>query len=140
MYCRCRLWAGLAKLSRKHKVWDVAFIASKFGLMYDDKRWTGNAICLCTSYYDVVAVEAAKIDEKLSKTGSRKKLQKSSSLSVNRSSSSTTSHAPSSVTGLAGLSGPAEEREAGRKRGRERLCGDLLRTLAEMHFIHAEVQ
>ena len=93
------------------------------------------------SFPPLSPVQAVKIDEKPSKTGSKKKLQKSSSLSVNRSRSDASARTSSSVAGLASvpISGPAEEREAGRKRGRERVCRDLLRTLAEIHFIHAEV-
>ena len=38
---RCRLWADLAKFARKCEVWDVAFVAAKFCLIFDDNRWTG---------------------------------------------------------------------------------------------------
>ena len=38
---RCRLMADLAKFARKCEVWDVAFVAAKFCLIFDDNRWTG---------------------------------------------------------------------------------------------------
>lgn len=145
--CRCRLWADLAKLGRKCEVWDVAFIAAKFCLIYDDKRWTG------TNYYSLIfvysllstqhtmsciIVELAKKEVQPSKTGSKSKLQKMSSVSVNRSRSDTATRTSSSVLVNTPATGPAG-REAGRKRGQERLSRDLLRTLAETHCIHAEV-
>uniref|UniRef100_A0A8C5PTU7 Cilia and flagella associated protein 46 n=1 Tax=Leptobrachium leishanense TaxID=445787 RepID=A0A8C5PTU7_9ANUR len=36
---RVRLWAELAKLSRKQEVWDVCRTACRFCLLYDDGRW-----------------------------------------------------------------------------------------------------
>ncbi|CAI7993280.1 Cilia- and flagella-associated protein 46 [Geodia barretti] len=122
---RCRLWADLAKFARKCQVWDVAFVSAKFCLTYDDNRWT---------------VSPVKTGTQPSKTGSKSKLQKSSSVSVNRSRSDVSTRSSSlSVAGAVSLaSGPAAEREAGRQRGRERLCRELLRTLAQTHFIHAE--
>lgn len=129
----------MAKLSRKHEVWDVAYVASKFCLIYDDKRWIGMVVSLPhTITICFLSVQAVKIDEQPSKTNSKKKLQKSSSLSVNRSRSNPSARTLSNTATLTSA-GPAEEREAGRKRGRERVCKDLVRTLAETHFIHAEV-
>jgi tetratricopeptide (TPR) repeat protein len=123
---RCRLWADLAKLGRKCEVWDVAYVAAKFCLIYDDKRWT---------------VEPVKTKVQPSKIGSKSKLQKTSSVSVNRSRSDASARTSSStvlVNTQTSSTGPAVERETGRKRGRERLYRDLLRTLAETHCIHAE--
>ena len=36
---RCCLWASLAKISRKHEVWDVSLVASRYCLLYNDGRW-----------------------------------------------------------------------------------------------------
>ena len=91
----------------------------------------------CNCFYAVSPVK--KIQP--SKTGSKLKLQKLSSTSVNRSRSDVSASRSSSLGVVASLStGPAMERETGRKRGRERLTRDLVRTLAETHFIHAEVE
>ena len=94
-------------------------------------------VCACTC----PVVEPLKRVQP-SKAGSKSKLQKTSSVSVNRSRSDTSTRNSSSTllaNTLSSSTGPAVEREAGRKRGQERLCRDLLRTLAETHFIHAEV-
>lgn len=37
---RVRIWADLAKTARKQQVWDVARVASRFCLLYDDNRWS----------------------------------------------------------------------------------------------------
>ena len=37
---RVRIWADLAKTARKQNVWDVARVASRFCLLYDDGRWS----------------------------------------------------------------------------------------------------
>ena len=34
------MWADLAKIARKQKIWDVATAAALFCLCYDDERWT----------------------------------------------------------------------------------------------------
>ena len=81
----------------------------------------------------------APVKTQPSKTGSKMKLQKSSSVSVNRSRSDVSARSSSLTVASLSTSGPASEREAGRKRGRERLCRELLRTLAETHCVHAEV-
>ncbi|XP_077992013.1 cilia- and flagella-associated protein 46-like isoform X2 [Glandiceps talaboti] len=36
---RARLWADLAKTARKQQVWDVCRVASRYCLLYDDNRW-----------------------------------------------------------------------------------------------------
>lgn len=37
---RVRIWADLAKTARKQQVWDVARVAARFCLLYDDNRWS----------------------------------------------------------------------------------------------------
>lgn len=37
---RVRIWADLAKTARKQQVWDVARVAARFCLLYDDSRWS----------------------------------------------------------------------------------------------------
>ena len=88
---------------------------------------------------DCITVAPVKTGVQPSKTGSKMKLQKSSSLSVNRSRSDMSTRSSSLSVAGTGATGPASEREAGRQRGRERLSRELVRTLAETHFIHAEV-
>ena len=88
---------------------------------------------------DCITVAPVKTGVQPSKTGSKMKLQKSSSLSVNRSRSDMSTRSSSLSVAGTGATGPASEREARRQRGRERLSRELVRTLAETHFIHAEV-
>ena len=40
--CRCQLWSELAKLARKKQLWDIALLASRLCLAYDDKRWNAS--------------------------------------------------------------------------------------------------
>lgn len=37
---RVRIWADLAKTARKQQVWDAARVAARFCLLYDDNRWS----------------------------------------------------------------------------------------------------
>ena len=35
-----RIWADLTKTARKQQIWDVARVAARFCLLYDDARWS----------------------------------------------------------------------------------------------------
>ena len=98
-----------------------------------------NILTIKCIYLYLPAVEPLKTRVQPSKTGSKSKLQKTSSVSVNRSRSDASARTSSSTVPVNTSTVPAVEREAGRKRGQERLCRDLLRTLAETHCINAEV-
>ncbi|XP_028390807.1 LOW QUALITY PROTEIN: cilia- and flagella-associated protein 46-like [Dendronephthya gigantea] len=37
---RVRIWADLTKTARKQQIWDVARVAARFCLLYDDERWS----------------------------------------------------------------------------------------------------
>ena len=110
---RVRIWADLAKTARKQQVWDVARVAARFCLLYDDNRW--------------------------SKKSSGNTSEKNGDGVVDREESSgTKSPVPGEtgnkldVTGMKllypeGMTPFSVEQ-------------DLLRTLAEVHFIFAEVR
>ena len=110
---RVRIWADLAKTARKQQVWDVARVAARFCLLYDDNRWSKK--------------NPSSTSEKNGEGNPEK-------------------------DELTGIKSPVPPAESGSKldaTGMKLLCPegmtpftveqDLLRTLAEVRFIYAEV-
>lgn len=121
------MWADLSKVTRKLEVWDIATVASAFCLMYDDGRWEG--------------VEDGKMVQASSGNLSDKSLHgsKSSKLTVQRSSMTKvessigkSTPSPSDIDVKVSFSDSSTASQL-----KEIF---LLRTMAEVQFIHSEVQ
>ena len=108
-----RIWADLTKTARKQQIWDVVRVAARFCLLYDDERWSLKRETKQTGEDEGGCVEEDKNNEGRSSsgTGSSKKSEGQS-----RRFSYVTEEA---------------------KYNMEK---DLLRILAEVHFINAEVR
>lgn len=111
---RVRIWADLAKTARKQQVWDVARVAARFCLLYDDNRW--------------------------SKKNSGNTLEKSGDGGVDNSKEETTG-VKSPIPGETGSKLDVTGMKLLYPQGMAPFSveQDLLRTLAEVHFIFAEV-
>lgn len=125
----------------KYGTWPLLLPSSASYMMTTDGQVGMNCRCRSTHMHIFLSVvePAAKVGMQPSKAGSKSKLQKKSSTSVTRSRSDVSTRTSSSGLVNTSTTGPAVEREEGRRRGQERLNRDLLRTLAETHCIHAEV-
>ena len=117
--CRFKLWADLSKVTRKLEVWDIATVASAFCLLYDDGRWEG---------LEMVQVSSGNLS---SNKSSKLTVQKSSIQKIESSLGKNTP-SPSDVevkVSFSDTSTTSQQKEI-----------FLLRTMAEVHFIHSEVQ
>lgn len=127
----------------KYGTWPLLLPSSALYMMTIGGQVRMNWWCSQFTYVYItflsVVEPAAKVGMQSSKASSKSKLQKKSSTSVTRSRSDVSTRTSSSGLVNTPTTGPAVEREEGRKRGQERLNRDLLRTLAETHCIHAEV-
>lgn len=108
--CRVRIWADLTKTARKQQIWDVARVAARFCLLYDDDRWSLKRDTKQTGEDEGGYIEEERNNEGRSSSGSMKK---------GDGQSKRFSH----IT----------------EEARYNVEKDLLRILAEIHFINAEV-
>ena len=107
-----RIWADLTKTARKQQIWDVARVAARFCLLYDDERWS-----LKRETKQSGEDEGGYMEEERNNEG--------------RSSSG----AGSSRKG----EGQAKRFSYVTEDAKYNMERDLLRILAEVHFINAEV-
>ena len=115
------MWADLSKVTRKLEVWDIATVASAFCLLYDDGRWEG---------VEMVQVSSGNLTDKSSKFSSKLTVQKSGVQKIDSSLGKNTP-SPSDVevkVSFSDSSTTSQQKEI-----------FLLRTMAEVHFIHSEV-
>ena len=42
--CRCLIWADVAKLARKHHIWDVGILSSLYCIEFDNATLTSSGI------------------------------------------------------------------------------------------------
>lgn len=113
------MWADLSKVTRKLEVWDIATVASAFCLLYDDGRWEG---------LEMVQVSSGNLS---SNKSSKLTVQKSSMQKVDSSSLGKNTPSPSDVdvkVSFSDSSTTSQQKEI-----------FLLRTMAEVYFIHSEV-
>ena len=108
-----RIWADLTKTARKQQIWDVARVAARFCLLYDDQRWSLKRETKQTGDDEGGYVEEDRNNEGRSSSGA-------GSLRKGEGQSKRNSYV-------------AEE-------AKYNMDKDLLRTLAEVHFINAEVR
>lgn len=120
-HCRFKLWADLSKVTRKLEVWDIATVASAFCVLYDDGRWEGME--------DGKMVQASSGNLSHSKS-SKLSIQKSA---ISKVESSIGKNTPSPSDAEVKVSFSDSSTVSQQK---EVL---LLRTMAEVHFIHSEV-
>lgn len=109
---RVCIWADLTKTARKQQIWDVARVAARFCLLYDDERWSLKRETKQAGEDEVGCIEEERNNEGRSSSGGG-----SAKKSEGQSKRSTY------VT---------EEAKYSMEK-------DLLRILAEVHFINAEV-
>ena len=116
---RFKLWADLSKVTRKLEVWDIATVASAFCLLYDDGRWEGLEMVQVSSG-NLSSIKSSKL------TVQKSNIQKiESSLGKNTPS-------PSDVEVKVSFSDSSSTTSQQKEIF-------LLRTMAEVHFIHSEV-
>ena len=108
-----RIWADLTKTARKQQIWDVARVAARFCLLYDDERWSLKRETKQTGEDEGGYVEDDRNNEGRSSSGA-------GSLKKGEGQSKRFSY----VT---------EEAKFNTEK-------DLLRMLTEVHFINAEVR
>lgn len=107
-----RIWADLTKTARKQELWDVARVAARFCLLYDDERWSLKRETKQTGEDEGGFIEEERNNEGRSSSGGG---------SVKKSEGQ--SRRSTYVT---------EEAKYNMEK-------DLLRILAEVHFINGEV-
>ena len=116
-FFRARLWGDLAKTARKQGVWDVCRVAARFCLLYDDGRWKNTVPKLNVSQEKGLDKDVAnKIDESKD-LREKSNVSKASKEPTNISSRPVTPEVP-----------PVNLYEK-----------DLMRMMAEVHFINGEV-
>lgn len=108
-----RIWADLTKTARKQQIWDVARVAARFCLLYDDERWSLKREGRLTGDDEGGYVEEDRNIEGRSSSGA-------GSLKKGEGQGKRFSY----VSDVA----------------RSNIEKDLLRLLAEVHFINAEVR
>lgn len=120
-FTRVRIWADLAKTARKQEVWDVTRVAARFCLLYDNGRWSKRGASGRSIPNDGDQDEG---DNQAQPAGAKEAPQDKRGGTITE---------PSKVdpTGMKvlqpqGLTPFKKEQ-------------DLLRTLAEVHYIYAEV-
>ncbi|CAH1785035.1 unnamed protein product [Owenia fusiformis] len=131
---RARLWGDLAKVARKQEVWDVCRVASRFCILYDDSRWKSNLP-----------------DEKISKskrsntivretTQARDNLADVDTRTEASMESSATLQAEGTDLGASGSRKKKGDSRPGSPTRKEvgLYDRDLVRMLAEVHFIYGE--
>ena len=117
------MWADLSKVTRKLEVWDIATVASAFCLLYDDGHWEG-----ADDGKMVQASSGNLSDRNLHGKSSKLSVQRSGMAKVESSIGKSTP-SPSDIDVKVSFSdSTSQQREI-----------FLLRTMAEVYFIHSEV-
>lgn len=109
---RVRIWADLAKTARKQQIWDVARVAARFCLLYDDERWSLKRETRQTGEDEGGCIEEERNNEGRSSSGGG---------SVKKSE------------------GQSKRSTYVTEEAKYNMEKDLLRILAEVHFLNAEV-
>ena len=112
-------------MTRKLEVWDIASVASSFCVSYDDDRWDG------VEDPKMVQVSSGNLSDKSIYSKSSKLTVQKSSISKSESFTGKGTPSPSDVDVKVSFSDTStlpQQRET-----------FLLRTMAEVHFIHSEV-
>lgn len=109
---RVCIWADLTKTARKQQIWDVARVAARFCLLYDDERWSLKRETKQAGEDEVGCIEEERNNEGRSSSGGG---------SVKKSE------------------GQSKRSTYVTEEAKYSMEKDLLRILAEVHFINAEV-
>ena len=109
-----RIWADLTKTARKQQVWDVARVAARFCLLYDDERWSLKREAKQTGEDEGGYMEEDRRDNEGRLSSAGGSLKKGE--------------------------GQPKRFSYVTEEAKYNLEKDLLRTLAEVHFINAEVR
>lgn len=121
------MWADLSKVTRKLEVWNIATVASSFCLLYDDGHWEG------TEDTKMVQVSSGNLSDKSVHGKSSKLAVQKSNISKIESSIGKSTPSPSDSDVRVSFSDSSTQSQ------QKQMELFLLRTMAEVHFIHSEV-
>ncbi|XP_065829852.1 cilia- and flagella-associated protein 46-like isoform X2 [Oscarella lobularis] len=140
---RVLLWADLAKLARRQKIWDVARSAARFCVSYDDNRWQLSSAGDAKADGSKTSLKGSSSSIGLQSStrslgGSRSRLQMTGSSSSSmakkrRGHTRSVNRVEKVVATLAKATSSAQEGGLGRN-----VVQTIVRSLAEAHLLYAE--